>query len=119
MILLPPRSTRTYTLFPYTPLFRSHGVGNHNMRVLDGLAYQRARSAPRKRLLHEQMTVRGLSLQRNKQMPGLYLPGIERNTTRTEGRARHPPGGSRDPVGGPERVHAAHSLATVDRKSVV
>src|SRR3546814_14466646 len=24
MILLPPRSTRTDTLFPYTPLFRSH-----------------------------------------------------------------------------------------------
>src|SRR3546814_6789417 len=83
------------------------------MRVLDGLADQRARSAPRKRLLHEQMTVRGLSLQRNKQMPGLYLPGIERNATRTEGRARHPPGGGRDLVGGPERVHAAHSLATV------
>src|SRR3546814_15479408 len=79
------------------------------MRVLDGLADQRARSAPRKRLLHEQMTVRGLSLQRNKQMPGLYLPGIERNATRTEGRARHPPGGGRDLVGGPERVHAAHS----------
>src|SRR3546814_19090791 len=82
------------------------------MRVLDGLADQRARSAPRKRLLHEQMTVCGLSLQRNKQMPGLYLPGIERNATRTEGRARHPPGGGRDLVGGPERVHAAHSPAT-------
>src|SRR3546814_11269597 len=25
MILLPPRSTRTYTLFPYTALFRSRG----------------------------------------------------------------------------------------------
>src|SRR3546814_8704661 len=25
MILRPPRSTRTDTLFPYTPLFRSHG----------------------------------------------------------------------------------------------
>src|SRR3546814_20344906 len=24
MILLPPRSTRTYTLFPYTTLFRAH-----------------------------------------------------------------------------------------------
>src|SRR3546814_19695621 len=24
MIRLPPRSTRTYTLFPYTTLFRSH-----------------------------------------------------------------------------------------------
>src|SRR3546814_20744118 len=28
MILRPPRSTRTDTLFPYTPLFRS-GIGNH------------------------------------------------------------------------------------------
>src|SRR3546814_15502810 len=27
MIRLPPRSTRTDTLFPYTPLFRSHDFG--------------------------------------------------------------------------------------------
>src|SRR3546814_3131685 len=27
MILPPPRSTRTYTLFPYTTLFRSRGFG--------------------------------------------------------------------------------------------
>src|SRR3546814_18688106 len=27
MILRPPRSTRTDTLFPYTTLFRSHGIG--------------------------------------------------------------------------------------------
>src|SRR3546814_1522625 len=27
MILRPPRSTRTYTLFPYTTLFRSHRLG--------------------------------------------------------------------------------------------
>src|SRR3546814_20645114 len=33
MILLPPRSTRTVTLFPYTTLFRSH-------RVLAALALQ-------------------------------------------------------------------------------
>src|SRR3546814_20957298 len=29
MILRPPRSTRTDTLFPYTTLFRSHGVQLH------------------------------------------------------------------------------------------
>src|SRR3546814_1236835 len=29
MIRRPPRSTRTDTLFPYTTLFRSLGVGNH------------------------------------------------------------------------------------------
>src|SRR3546814_20998765 len=28
MIRLPPRSTRTDTLFPYTTLFRSYGCGN-------------------------------------------------------------------------------------------
>src|SRR3546814_7736683 len=28
MIRRPPRSTRTYTLFPYTPLFRSQGRGD-------------------------------------------------------------------------------------------
>src|SRR3546814_11014795 len=30
MIRLPPRSTRTDTLFPYTTLFRSHGIISHN-----------------------------------------------------------------------------------------
>src|SRR3546814_6118574 len=60
------------------------------MRVLDGLADQRTRSAPRKRLLHEQMAVGGLSLQRDKQMPGLDLPGIKRNATRNKPRARRP-----------------------------
>src|SRR3546814_1790352 len=59
------------------------------MRVLDGLADQRTRSAPRKRLLHEQMAVGGLSLQRDKQMPGLDLPGIKRNATRNKPRARY------------------------------
>src|SRR3546814_3393657 len=29
MIRRPPRSTRTDTLFPYTTLFRSHGLGFH------------------------------------------------------------------------------------------
>src|SRR3546814_15522874 len=36
----PPRSTRTYTLFPYTTLFRSGATGviisNHGGRQLDG-----------------------------------------------------------------------------------
>src|SRR3546814_15002817 len=26
MVLRPPSSTRTYTLFPYTPLFRAHSI---------------------------------------------------------------------------------------------
>src|SRR3546814_20981239 len=29
MIRRPPRSTRTYTLFPYTTLFRSSGIDHH------------------------------------------------------------------------------------------
>src|SRR3546814_1756750 len=32
MIRRPPRSTRTDTLFPYTTLFRSHVVGDHERR---------------------------------------------------------------------------------------
>src|SRR3546814_9356708 len=34
MIRLPPRSTRTDTLFPYTTLFRSPGENSRSMRVL-------------------------------------------------------------------------------------
>src|SRR3546814_8907228 len=34
MIRRPPRSTRTYTLFPYTTLFRSDGLGDE---VLEGI----------------------------------------------------------------------------------
>src|SRR3546814_6928346 len=34
MILRPPRSTRTYTLFPYTTLFRSPVVGEREMPVV-------------------------------------------------------------------------------------
>src|SRR3546814_1649114 len=40
MIRRPPRSTRTYTLFPYTTLFRSHvagGPGDAVLRVPAGL----------------------------------------------------------------------------------
>src|SRR3546814_9426984 len=33
MIRLPPRSTRTYTLFPYTTLFRSARPGHHHQLV--------------------------------------------------------------------------------------
>src|SRR3546814_1024512 len=38
MIRRPPSSTRTYTLFPYTTLFRSDGVDYHWDRVLAGAA---------------------------------------------------------------------------------
>src|SRR3546814_1796380 len=31
MIRRPPRSTRTDTLFPYTTLFRSSGIGDHRL----------------------------------------------------------------------------------------
>src|SRR3546814_18783936 len=41
MIRRPPRSTRTDTLFPYTPLFRSRGV-----RTLDA-GYRRGPGPPR------------------------------------------------------------------------
>src|SRR3546814_20839111 len=35
MIWRPPRSTRTYTLFPYTTLFRSHGLGPYSIDAED------------------------------------------------------------------------------------
>src|SRR3546814_3087034 len=35
MIRLPPRSTRTYTLFPYTTLFRSSGSFAFDLQVTD------------------------------------------------------------------------------------
>src|SRR3546814_15859610 len=44
MIRRPPRSTRTYTLFPYTTLFRSsdlHGVQEHLEHVRPTLNRQR------------------------------------------------------------------------------
>src|SRR3546814_7780776 len=40
MIRRPPRSTRTDTLFPYTTLFRSEGVGVHLVAVDDVVAVQ-------------------------------------------------------------------------------
>src|SRR3546814_19608455 len=36
MIRPPPRSTRTYTLFPYTTLFRSGGIGGEGDALLLG-----------------------------------------------------------------------------------
>src|SRR3546814_5444664 len=39
MIRLPPRSTRTDTLFPYTTLFRSAYPGNHAQAHLVGLSH--------------------------------------------------------------------------------
>src|SRR3546814_10495590 len=41
MIRRPPRSTRTYTLFPYTTLFRSLHLGHHEQHVQ--LAWQALR----------------------------------------------------------------------------
>src|SRR3546814_4150831 len=37
MIRRPPRSTRTDTLFPYTPLFRSRGIIRQNVFVSLGV----------------------------------------------------------------------------------
>src|SRR3546814_1922106 len=39
MILRPPRSTRTYTLFPYTTLFRSR-FGTHILKSIANEGYQ-------------------------------------------------------------------------------
>src|SRR3546814_14689979 len=47
MIRLPPRSTRTDTLFPYTTLFRSHLFGDGS--AASGAATQRGRILPASR----------------------------------------------------------------------
>src|SRR3546814_14591987 len=44
MIRRPPRSTRTYTLFPYTTLFRSRGA-IARFRIIDGTAFPLGRAA--------------------------------------------------------------------------
>src|SRR3546814_369204 len=55
MIRLPPRSTRTDTLFPYTTLFRSHpvagatGTDGHNISWTDGLSTQNIVEFPQHR----------------------------------------------------------------------
>src|SRR3546814_9016006 len=44
MIRRPPRSTRTYTLFPYTTLFRSDAIGAElrgKLQIAVGIAAQR------------------------------------------------------------------------------
>src|SRR3546814_16184413 len=38
MLRRPPRSTRTYTPFPYTTLFRSRALALENLHILLGLA---------------------------------------------------------------------------------
>src|SRR3546814_14430341 len=45
MIRRPPRSTRTYTLFPYTTLFRSRGAGRASVEVDHAQLVQRPRHA--------------------------------------------------------------------------
>src|SRR3546814_3738218 len=51
MIRRPPRSTRTYTLFPYTTLFRSQGqqAGGAGRRIADGDPELRVAAADRHR----------------------------------------------------------------------
>src|SRR3546814_4161994 len=58
MIRLPPRSTRTYTLFPYTTLFRSvhldrvrHRIGDRDAVILRDLARAFAAKGDTKRAL--------------------------------------------------------------------
>src|SRR3546814_1459315 len=40
MVLRPPRSTRTDSLFPYTTLFRSRGVASRCLSALEGKAWE-------------------------------------------------------------------------------
>src|SRR3546814_15826293 len=49
MILLPPRSTRTYTLFPYTTLFRSR-IDLEPPHVVGGVDFETGQAGPCRRL---------------------------------------------------------------------
>src|SRR3546814_9746952 len=53
MIRLPPRSTRPDTLFPYTPLFRSHRFGERAALFIADIARRRADEPRNAVLLHE------------------------------------------------------------------
>src|SRR3546814_3289528 len=46
MIRRPPRSTRTDTLFPYTTLFRSEGVDDRKVEILEPALQRRAIAQP-------------------------------------------------------------------------
>src|SRR3546814_17795028 len=46
MIRLPPRSTRTDTLFPYTTLFRSQGFAGYFLFVADFIGWSKAQGIP-------------------------------------------------------------------------
>src|SRR3546814_9831045 len=68
MIRLPPRSTRTDTLFPYTTLFRSRGIHVEWLLAV-GRDEQHGRERPRFRLAHtlEVQALQHLRLRREQQ----------------------------------------------------
>src|SRR3546814_12576505 len=52
MILRPPRSNRTDTLFPYTTLFRSSEIGAHRAAVAPAVGRRGPRTIARRPTLH-------------------------------------------------------------------
>src|SRR3546814_17249800 len=58
MIRLPPRSTRTDTLFPYTTLFRSEDEEGRAERERDGDQYVRGRAVDLQRLFEEEERIK-------------------------------------------------------------
>src|SRR3546814_17965864 len=113
MVLRPPRSTRTYTLFPYTTLFRSRVVVVSTKRdAAHTLA--RARTDARIITLRQRRTI---TAYRRMQA---YRPGIadriqtQSNTQQVRMRKRHHPlHPQRNPaaIGQPPARHADHAGA--------
>src|SRR3546814_2638026 len=78
MIRRPPRSTRTYTLFPYTTLFRSERRGGLRRRGAKGLR-QAAAGEARRRLGDRLCAQRGAAGQRRRH--GAPGPRSEEHTS--------------------------------------
>src|SRR3546814_15720850 len=90
MLLRPPRSTRTDTLFPYTTLFRSgqFDAAFFALRLAERFKLGDVRFIGLRDMRHVQprtMQVRGRQLADTRKRPGLHLAGL-REVDRRDGR---------------------------------
>src|SRR3546814_13114187 len=108
MIRRPPRSTRTDTLFPYTPLFRS--VQRDSLRFQIG--------AFRQRRMHRMIDRRAGGAQDAPLAPGVYQATPHLLGEAAEVGMMRAGGGQEEAALGDQRRRQAHHLAVaLDRKS--
>src|SRR3546814_1417457 len=111
MIRLPPRSTRTYTLFPYTTLFRSRRRARAELRHLLGVGAVLAAPRPREVLPALQAISRRQEAPAAGQLFAALHPAGARRGARRGGagaaRARHrTQRGHRQPAGVPGQARS-------------